>query len=395
MPEADYDVTEDGSEAPRRRERKPPLNVAARRDVLKTVGAVVGALTAARCGLLHAAPPLRTQHARPDIETVAQVTAATAIGTPTLIVAGNAAPARWAPLIASSFSETLSTDSPIVLRKTGGQDGVTGANLFDSLASADESGSALLAPGAAILAAQAGDPRVHFDYQRWLPVLLSVSAPIAVGRVDFRRSLRTMLKDRPVRVAVSAPNGLELPTMLALTILSMRVIPISGFGGTEAAIGALRRGEVDVVQLPADSAHPDLLQGLAADGFEPLFAITPTADPSVSIAQDFTTRYEALRGHAPTPPLYPAFKATAAAACVDMALVLPMLTPPAQAARWRHAATLAAAQPEATAMAKNDGGRLIAGADDASVYAALAPDLSAILALRRWLAEHGPSWRVG
>ncbi|OUJ14763.1 hypothetical protein HK28_11425 [Acetobacter sp. DsW_063] len=362
---------------------------------MKTVGVGVGTLAAARCGLLHAATLQRAQFARPNIETVAQITAATAIGTPTFIVAGNAAPARWAPLIASSFSETLSTDSPIVLRKTGGQDGVTGANLFDSLASADESGSALLAPGAAILAAQAGDPRVHFDYQRWLPVLLSVSAPIAVGRVDFRRSLRTMLKDRPVRVAVSAPNGLELPTMLALTILSMRVIPISGFGGADAAIGALRRGEVDVVQLPADSARPDLLQSLAAEGFEPLFATTPTVDPSVSVAQDFTTRYEALRGRAPTHPLYPAFKATAAAACIDMALVLPMLTPPAQAARWRHAATLAAALPEAAAMAKNDGGRLIAGTDDASVYAALAPDLSAILALRRWLAEHGPSWRVG
>ncbi|GBR03087.1 hypothetical protein AA21952_0951 [Acetobacter oeni LMG 21952] len=308
-----------------------------------------------------------------------------------MIVAGTNGPARWAPVLSETFSETLPTDGPIVLQPTAGWDGVTGANKFESQTGGDNAGT-LLVPGAAILASLTGSSRVHFDYQRWLPVFLSVGAPVVVGRVDFHRSLRMLLGDHPVRVAVSTPDGLELPTLLAMTILSMRVIPVSGIASPEDAIDALRRGEVDVVQLPASAARPAMLQGLAQNGFEVLFTLGQTDGGG---SADFVTRVAALQGHASRHPLYQACLSASVAAGMDAALVLPMLTSPAQTARWRHAAQLAVLRPEVTALAKTDGTRAVGGADVATLYHTLTPDLSGLLALRRWLAERTPGWRSG
>lgn len=308
-----------------------------------------------------------------------------------MIVAGTSGPARWAPVLAPAFSEALPTDGLISVQSSAGRDGVTGANKFESQ-SGGETITTLLVPGAAILAALAGSSRVHFDYQRWLPVFLSVGSPVVIGRVNFRRSFRMFLGDHPVRIAVSTPDGPELPTLLAMTILSMRPVPVSGLASSEAALDALRKGEVDVVQLPAAAAQSDMLSSLAQEGFEVLFALGQQADSDLP---DFASRYMALRGHAPQHPLYQACCSTAAAAGMDAALVLPMLTPPAQTARWRHAAQLAALRPDVMAMAKAGDTRALAGPDVATFYRSLTPDLSGVLALRRWLAERSPGWRSG
>lgn len=209
-----------------------------------------------------------------------------------LIVAGSpgTGPARWAPVLAPALEVTLPSDGPINLQNVAGQDGVTGANLFDAQASGE---NALLVPGTAILAALSGDSRVHFDYQRWLPVALIAGSPLVVGHVDFRRSLRTLLQNRPVRVAVTTPTGAELPTLLAMAILSMRAIPVRGLATPQTSIEALQQGEVDVVQLSPDNATPELLAALKDKGFVPLFSLTaeegeafPTLPPGLPACGD-------------------------------------------------------------------------------------------------------------
>lgn len=380
-------------------EHRPPRTGHSRRAALRSAlglvisGAGLSALAGGRAARaqtsLHAPAVLRL----PDIEAAAQITDVPGALSAELFVAGGpgTAPARWAPLLATAFSDTLPTDAPMDMRTSAGQDGVTGANLFDAQ-SIEDTTAALLVPGAAIMASQTGDSRVHFDYQRWLPVLLGTASPVVVGRVDFRRSLRTLLQDHPVRVAVSVPTGIELPTILAMTLLSMRPIPVSGLAAPADAMDALRKGEVDVIQLPASNAKPDVLATLARDGFEPLFTLDAQDGGP---APDFATRFAALRGHAPRNPLYPAYCAVAATAAMDTGLVLPMLTPPALAARWRHAASLVASRPEIVALARDAGVHLVAGIDSAEAYGRLRPELSNLLALRRWVAERGADWRTG
>ncbi|AQS86143.1 MAG: hypothetical protein ABF876_01875 [Acetobacter aceti] len=313
------------------------------------------------------------------------------LGTPGLIVAGSpgTGPARWAPVLAPALEVTLPSDGPINLQNVAGQDGVTGANLFDAQASGE---NALLVPGTAILAALSGDSRVHFDYQRWLPVALIAGSPLVVGHVDFRRSLRTLLQNRPVRVAVTTPTGAELPTLLAMAILSMRAIPVRGLATPQTSIEALQRGEVDVVQLSPDNATPELLAALKDKGFVPLFSLTAEEGGSLP---DFAARFTSVRGHAPDHALYPAYQATAHAASIEAALMLPMLTPPANAALWRHAAHLTAAQPAIDDVARKNHTHLITEANVFPFYAALTPPLAGILAFRRWLSASSVFWRTG
>ncbi len=364
-----------------------PLPPATRRSVLRASLALITGATALTAGVARAAQADRLA----DLQTIADIRPAPTVVAPTMIVAGTSGPALWAPVLAPAFSETLPTDGAITLQPTAGRDGVTGANKFESQ-NAGENGTTLLVPGTAIVAALTGSSRVHFDYQRWLPVFLSIGSPVVVGRVDFRRSLRMLIGDHPVRVAVSTPDGPELPTLLAMTILSMRPVPVSGIASSAAALDALRKGEVDVVQLPPDAARPAMLQDLAREGFEALFALGQQTDITVP---DFASRFTALRGHAPQHPLYQACYGAAMAAGIDAALVLPMLTPPAQTARWRHAAQLAAVRPEVTALARQYGTRVVTGPDVATLFRSLTPDLSGVLALRRWLAERSPGWRSG
>lgn len=326
----------------------------------------------------------------PDIQAIA-ANATTNSLPASLIVAGSAetGPGRWAPLLAPALESALPADGPIPLHVSAGQDGVTGANLFDAQNNG-EPGAALLVSGSAMVAALAGDARVHFDYQRWLPVFLALGAPVVVGHVDLHRSLGALLRDHPVHVAVTHPTGVELPTLLALSLLSLHVIPVRGLAAAPDALAALRQRQVDVVQLSARDADANTLAELKKDGFEPIFTL---ASHTRSGIPDLPSAFLSLRGRLPSDPLYSACLATAMAASIETALVLPMLTPPAQAARWRHAAQLAAQDANVQSETQASAIQLVAGMDSAEPYRKVTPDLSAVLALRRWLALHSAEWR--
>lgn len=316
----------------------------------------------------------------------------------TLIVGGgvDSLPSRWASLLAAPLGLGSGADRPLQLQQTTGRDGVTAANIFDTQNGGDNDRS-LIVPGATLLASMIGDPRVHFDPTRWIPIFMAISSPIVVGHADFHRSLRTLLKPRQVRVAVSTPDGPELPTLLAMQLLSMAPVPVPSYASPESALDALKKGLVDIVQLPAETIGQQpvstLLEGTGADV---LFRLPP-ANFSTSSDQntipDFTRWFRMQRNHLPSGAMADAFNATAAAISTDALLAMPILSSADQTARWRHAASAALNDPAVRAEGIQMSAMLAAGTSCVPLFAQLTPDATALLALRRWLARQMPLWQ--
>ncbi|WP_342628950.1 hypothetical protein AAC691_03405 [Nguyenibacter vanlangensis] len=361
-----------------------------RRQFLATAGlAMLGTMGAAR-----AAGTLRN---------IAEIVpAGGVIADPSLLVAGGAESeaGKWGGVLSDALARGLGQPAPLPRHLTSGQDGVTGANLFDTQTVPDGT-TALLVPGAALTAALAGDPRAHFDFGRWVPLMMSLLSPVVVGRVELHRTLRDLVRDRPVRVAVSAANsGIALATLLAMNVFGLRPVPVPGFGSRNDALAALADGRVDVVQLsdpmpPRDQAA--LFDALAGGGAVPLFTLSDAVPVAAGghAVPTMAARFAQERGRAPSGLLYEAWKVVAAAASLDVALVLPMLTPPAQVAGWRHAVSMAQESGAVAALTAGNGRKLVAGPDCGPRLRDMTGEISAVLTLRRWLAVHTPEWRLG
>ena len=354
-----------------------PAGRPSRRDLLLGL-AVAGALPRPLLARAEAAAP-----AGPMLEQ-----GPPALHDPSLLVAGpaDAAPGRWAALLAPRLGHALQAGSALAVSATGGRDGVTGANAFEALTTPDGS-TAMLVPGAAAIAWLAGDPRVHFDPARWVPALASLNSGVLVARGDGGGSLA----GRTLRVAASTATGPELPALLGLSMLGARPAPAFGLSEPQDAEAALRAGRVDAVFLAGHDV-PARLRALRAAGFVPVFSLGGGGDDALArdaVVADvpaFAERYRTQTGQAPSGALFAAWRATSAAAMIDTALVLPSLAPAALVARWRSACQ----------DALSDLG-LVSAAMTAEVDPVPAPrcvralsrinaDETTQLALRRWLA---------
>jgi len=323
-------------------------------------------------------------------------TTTTAISAPALIAGGGrgSLAARWADSLAAPLGQALNAAQQADVTTSTGRDGVTAANLFDATISPDGN-TALVVPGAAILASLSGDARVHFDFSRWVPLLVGQSETLVIGRVDLSHSLRNLLRDRPARVAVSAPTGLELPTLLATALLGLRPIPVPGFATPESAIAALNSNAVDVIQVPRAAVGADALAQITRAGGAILFRLENSGAPASATdsTPDFPGFYAQLHKRPPNKPLADGLRAISVAASTDAALVLPMLTAPALIAEWRYAAN--AASTAIADEAHRNAVTVFTGADCTHAYADTNPDLTAQLALKRWITLRQADWRVG
>lgn len=330
----------------------------------------------------------------------AQTLSGTAIGEtpptlnqPALLVAGAAdtAPGRWATLLAPRLASAFATGVPLLVSATGGRDGVTGANTFDTRTTPDGS-TAMLVPGAAAMAWLAGDPRVHFDAGRWVPALASLSSGVLVGRDGA-----SGLSGRTVRVAASTVAGPELPALLGLSLLSAVTTPVFGLSESADAVAALQAGRVDAVFLSGHDV-PARRKQLADAGFSPFFSLGGSGDdaserdPAATDVPSFVERFQAETGSAPSGPLFDAFRATAAAARLDVALVLPMLSPPSLVARWRSACETALGDLGLIAAARKAEVDAVSAPECVQVMARINADETTQLSLRRWLAAQ-PGWQ--
>ena len=329
-----------------------------RRSLLTTLGAVV------------AAPFALAAAARP-------------FDAATLVVGGlgGGAVDTWAdwlsPMLAAALFPGVSLRKDIV----GGADGVTAANQFEAWANPDGSTAALL-PGAAALAWLSGDPRARFDAARWVPALAATTPCLVVSRV----SAAQMAAGAPLRIAASAPAGKDMPAMLGLDLLGAQWQPVWALPDPAQAFA---QQQVDTLCLCGRHV-PDMAGQLAAAGAAPLFSFGTVDDAGASQrAADFPdvpTLLEVLGGRPVNGALLAGWRAAAAAAALNMALVLPQLTPAAMVAQWRRACAQASSSPPVQTQASSEGLRAVPAPNASACIAAVLADTAALLELRRWLA---------
>ena len=308
---------------------------------------------------------------------------------PMLLVAGPAGSHadQWASLLTPELARVLPAGPGIRTVLSGGTDGVTAANQFDARAEPDGS-TVLLLPGATFNAWLVGDPRAHFDVGQWVTVFSALTHGVVCSRLPVTAGST----GRPIRLAAASPTGAALPALLAFEMLGIQVVPVFGLQTAAQACDALRQGAVDAVfaqgrgtalevaTLQALGANPIFSLGLPDPagqiGRDPLFPNTPTM-PELFIR---------THGVPPSGPLYAGWCATALAAQLDAAAVLPQLTPAGMVALWRRGCDQSVASLTVQAAASSLATRPLATPGAAMAMASIAADSTALLELRRWLA---------
>lgn len=303
----------------------------------------------------------------------------------TLLVAGPSGGTvdTWAEWLAPAIAPALPPGTAVRKNIAGGADGVTGANQFEALIVPDGS-TALLLPGSAAMAWLVGDPRARFDATHWVPALAGVTPGVVVSRI----STAQILRGTTLRIAASDPAGPELPALLALDLMGAHWRPVFGLHA-HAALDALSRGAVDAVCLHGRNVV-EMAQSCTAAGAPPIFTFgvmdddgQRQRDPAFA---DLPDAAELLDRRTPTGPLHNAWRATAAAAQLEMALVLPQLTPASMVALWRWACTQATGSEQLQAQASSVGVRPLPALAATASTAPIATDAAALLELRHWMA---------
>jgi hypothetical protein len=304
---------------------------------------------------------------------------------PELLVAGPAEGrlAHWAQRLAAGLTPALPAGTRLRLTHAGGEDGVTGANQFATRVTPDGN-TLLLLPGEAVLAWLAGDPRARFDAARWLAVMAGIAPTVVCGRPDAGAD------GARIRVGMAGPISPDLAALMGLELAGLPVAPVFGVLDHGSAAQALASRAVDAVLLrgagvaanlgPLAQVGATTLFTLGAQGGEGRDALLPEI-PNLA-------EYAAARGTVPPASLIPAWRAVAAAAQTEFALVLPQLTPASLVALWRKAGTQAGTD------LQDPQGRTRAATDPQALAQALAPDTASLTALRGWLTAR-LNWAPG
>ncbi len=306
---------------------------------------------------------------------------------PVLLVAGPAEGrlALWGQRLALALAPGLPAGTRLRANCVGGEDGVTGANQFATRVPPDGN-TLLLAPGEAVLAWLAGDPRARFDAAKWLGVMAGIAPCVVCGRPEAGAG------GARIRVGMSGPLSPDLAALMGLELAGLAVAPVFGVLDQGSAAQALASRAVDAVLLrgaglatnlgPLAQVGATTLFTLGAQGGEGRDALLPEV-PNLA-------EYAAARGTAPATSLMAAWRGVAAAAQTEFALVLPQLTPAALVALWRQAGTHA----NTAAEMHDPQGRTRGAIDPQALAQSLAPDTAALAALRGWLGAR-LNWAPG
>ena len=295
----------------------------------------------------------------------------------TLLVAGpsQGPTALWADVILPPLTQALPPGTRLARESIGGADGVTAANQFEARVAAD-GGTALILPGAAVLAWLVGDTRARFNAGQWVTALAGITPAVIASRLP----LAQLTAGQVVRVA-GGPAGAALPALLALEL--MGTLP-------QAIPPRPNHADADVVLLHGREIAGQIDEAVQG-GFRPILVLQDQAiggsagrNPSLP---DIPTVGEWLPPGSPR-PLATALGAAIAAVRLDTALVLPPLTSAAMVALWRRACAQVAAAPSTQAAGARFGIHPDADADAVASTAPLAAmDAAALLELRHWLAQ--------
>lgn len=299
----------------------------------------------------------------------AQAAGSSLPATPSLLVAGPAGSSvdRWSQLISGPLGAALQgqAGASLASENVGGADGVTGVNQYQAR-TAPDGATALLMPGAALMAWLVGDTRVRFDVGTWAPLWGATTGSIVATRAP-------LVTGRAIRIAMPDLGGPGLEAVLALELMGLEPIPVTGSG----------REEVDAIYLHGPAAH----ETLAGTGFTPAFSLTgrPGRDPAfLNLPQAAELFTPALAANLEAVAV---FEGASAAASVNVAMVLPAVAPATVLAWWRHGCAQMDDAPAVRAAAVVAKVRQDEGGQIATQLSCVALDMPAMLSLRRRLAD--------
>ena len=299
-----------------------------------------------------------------------------------LIAAGpdNGPLAAWAQIVRTVINRLQPGEQPLQVSHVGGADGVTAANQFEAR-TAPDGRTALLISGEPAIAWLIGDPRAQFDAGHWLPIATGLSSGVVL------RQSPVQPKSGRLRLAVSGPADLALAARLGLSLLGMGAGEVITMPDPAAA---LRQGLADVAFVHGPNAVEPARLAIT-HGASALFSLG-SHDDAGNLVRDrqfseVPTLPELMAALPPTPvsaALTTAWRAAAAAAQLEFALLLPWLTPSGTVAWWRKAALQIAQE------ARVPEGAMQICADPTLGFglADISVDAATSLALRRWLASH-------
>lgn len=290
----------------------------------------------------------------------------------------------WAQWLDPVLRRVMAPDTGLRREVVGGADGVTAANQFEARIAPDGA-TALLLPGMAAMAWLVGDPRAHFDAARWVPALAGVTPSLLASRI----SAGHILGGTPLRVAAANPTGPDLPAMLALDLMGANWRPVFGLSD-DAAQTALAQGSVDAVCIHGRRVL-DMSYALRAAGAPPVFTFGEVDEAGQSLRDpafaDIPDAAELMPAtNSASDRIHTAWRATIAAGQLEVALVLPQLTPAAMVALWRRACAQAVGSTPLQARAVAAGVRALPVPAATVSTAAVMTDAASLLALRHWLA---------
>lgn len=313
--------------------------------------------------------------------------------------------ARWARVLGAAIGPRIAApDQSLRIAYVGGADGVTAANQFEARTAPDGS-TGLLVSGSAAMAWLVGDQRAQFDAGHWLPVATGLASGVVLRAPTLSNSATHAsalpgVPGRRLLLAVSGAADLAVAATLGLSMLGIETQLVTD---TDEPLTTMRKGRADMVFLRGPNAV-DTTAAARALGATPIFSLgvmddagSLTRDPQIS---DIATLPELLatRQSAPYPAgLLAAWRAVAASAQLEFALVLPWLTPSGTVSQWRKAVS----QISGTARTDTASEAMLQLAQSSTLrlqtdpisnfgLSAIAVDANTLLELRRWMAARVP-----
>lgn len=371
-------------------------------------GCNAGLLTRRTCVALGASAVFLKMSAQAAAISPSQGTAPALLPDQTNLIVGgpeNGPLAGWAHLLGAAIGQRVGApDQSLRIAYVGGADGVTAANQFEARTVPDGS-TALLVSGSAAMAWLIGDQRAQFDAGHWLPVATGLASGVVLRAPPMTTSATatSVISGVPGRRLLLAASGAADLAVAATLGLSMLGIETQLVVDTDEPLTTMRNRRADLVFLRGPNAV-DATAAARALGATPIFSLGVMDDAGSLIRDpqiaDIPTLLERLatRPSASYPPgLLPAWRAVAASAQLEFALVLPWLTPSGTVSQWRKAVS----QINATARADTAAEAMLRVTQSATLrlqtdhisnfgLSAIAADANTLLELRRWMAARLP-----
>jgi tripartite-type tricarboxylate transporter receptor subunit TctC len=182
--------------------------------------------------------------------------------------------AAWANFYAPLVSEALPGNPTVVVRYRPGAGSTEGANWFQDN---QGSGDGLLIfgdSGSTKFPYLLGDPRVHYEYNDWQPVLASGTGGVVYLPPDLAERFdgdMDDLKDENFLYGSQGATSLDLVPLLSFKMLGLMVDPVFGIEGRGDGRLMFERGEANI-DYQTTAAYIDNVQPLVDQGIAvPIF----------------------------------------------------------------------------------------------------------------------------